>query len=151
MKIKIEELKKDLFVGDLGDRFGDYDSGYICDIITEIADNNVDIYYSDLFEWAKNNFSIIEEANEEMGAPNDITKQIQQGQFLAFERELYDNLEDNLKYFMYDYIEKNLKIEELTEEQNEKLLDWDFSDNNEQLENLIDHINEILEEEENEQ
>ena len=143
-KLKIEELKKDLWIGDLGDRFRDYDCGYICDIITEIADNNVDIYYYDLFEWAKDNFSIIEEANEEMGAPNDIIKQIQQGEFLAFERELYENLEDNLKYFMYDYIEKDLQIKEITEEQNENLLDWDFSDNNEQLENLIEHINEIL-------
>jgi hypothetical protein len=143
-KLKIEELKKDLWIGDLGDRFRDYDCGYICDIITEIADNNVDIYYYDLFEWAKNNFSIIEEANEEMGAPNDIIKQIQQGEFLAFKRELYENLEDNLKYFMYDYIEKDLQIKEITEEQNENLLDWDFSDNNEQLENLIEHINEIL-------
>lgn len=145
---KIEELKKDLFIGDLGDRMRDYDNGYICDIITEIADNNIDIYYADLFEWAKHNFDIIEEANEEMGAPNDIIKQIQQGQFIAFERDLYENLEDILKFYMYDYIEKDLKIEELTEEQNENLLDWDFSDNNEQLENLVDHINEILEEEE---
>ena len=148
---KIEELKKDLFIGDLGDRMRDYDNGYICDIITEIADNNIDIYCADLFEWAKHNFDIIEEANEEMGAPNDIIKQIQQGQFVAFERDLYENLEDILKNYMYDYIEKDLKIEELTEEQNENLLDWDFSDNNEQLENLVDHINEILEEEENEQ
>lgn len=143
-KLKIEELKKELWTGDLGDRLRDYSNGYICDIITEIADNNVDIYYSDLFEWAKNNFSIIEEANEEFGTPNDITKQIQQGEFLAFERELYENLEDNLKYFIYDYIEKDLKIKEITEEQNENLLDWDFSDNNEQLENLIEHINENL-------
>lgn len=144
-KLKIEELKKELYTGDLGDRIRNYSGGYICDIITEIADNNVDIYYSDLFEWAKHNFEIIEEANEEFGAPNDIIKQIQQGEFLAFERELYENLEDNLKYFMYDYIEKDLKIKEITEEQNENLLDFDFSDNNEQLENLIDHINEILE------
>ena len=46
---------------------------------------------------------------------------------------------------MYDYIEKELKIKELTEEQNDDLLDWDFSDNNEQLENLIEHINNIFE------
>lgn len=144
MKIKIEELKKDLFTGDLGDRFRDYDNGYICDIITEIADANIDVYYYDLFDWAKNNFDIIEEANEEFGASNDIIKQMQQGEYLAFEHDLYDNLEDSLKYFMYDYIEKDLKIEEITEEQNENLLDWDFSDNNEQLENLIDHINETL-------
>ena len=58
--MKIEELKKDLYLGDYGEEIANYSSGYICDILTEIADNNVDIYYYDLFEWAKNNFSIIE-------------------------------------------------------------------------------------------
>lgn len=142
--LKIEELKKELYTGDFGDCLRDYNNGYIGDIIAEIADNHIDIYYYDLFEWAKNNFDIITEANEEMGTPNDIIKQIQQGEFVAFERDLYENLEDSLKNFMYDYIEKDLDIQEITEEQNENLLDWDFSDNNEQLENLIKHINEIL-------
>ena len=45
---------------------------------------------------------------------------------------------------MYDYVEKKLKIIELTEEQNDNLLDWDFWDYNEQLENLIEHIENIL-------
>lgn len=146
---KIEELKKDLFLGDLGEYFRDYDHGYICDIISEIADNNVDIYYSDLFKWAADNYSIIEEANEEFGTVNDITKQIQQGQYLYNERDLYDNLEDILKFYVLDYIEKDLKIEELTEEQADKLdFDIDYSDNNEQLENIIEQVNEILEIEE---
>lgn len=146
-KLKIEDLRKELYTGDLGEYFTDYNNGYICDIITEIADNNIDIYYYDLFEWAKNNFSYINEANEEMGTPADITKQIQQGQYYANERNLYENLEDSLKFFMYNYIEKELKIKELTEEQNDDLLDWDFSDNNEQLEILIEHINNIFEKE----
>lgn len=142
--MKIEELKKDLYCGDFGDCLRDYDDGYICDIITEISDNKVDIYYYDLFEWAKNNFSYINEANEEMGAPNDIIKQIQQGQFLYNERNIFENLEDSLKMFMYDYIEKDLKILEITEKQNDDLLEWDFTDHNERLENLIEHINNIL-------
>ena len=142
---KIEELKQDLFLGDLGEYFRDYDNGYICDIISEIADSNVDIYYNDLFIWAADNFSIIQEANEEFGTPTDITKQIQQGQYLYNERDLYDNLEDILKFYVLDYIEKDLKIEEITEEQADKLeFDIDYSDNNEQLENIIEKINEIL-------
>lgn len=142
--MKIEELKKNLYLGDFGDCLRDCNDGYICDIITEIADNNVDIYYYDLFEWAKNNFSYINEANEEMGAPNDIIRQIQQGQFLYNERNIFENLEDSLKMFMYDYIEKDLKILEITEKQNDDLLEWDFTDHNERLENLIEHINNIL-------
>lgn len=144
-KLKIEDLKKELYTGDLGEYFTEYDNGYVCDIITEIADNNVDIYYSNLFEWAKHNFDYINEANEEMGTPADITKQIQQGQYYANEQNLYKNLEESLQFFMYDYVEKYFNIKEITEEQNENLLDWDFSDNNERLENLIEHINNIFE------
>lgn len=149
-KLKIEDLKKDLYFGDLGDYFRDYNNGYIGDIIAEIADNNIDIYNSDLMDWAKGNTSYIEEALEEFGTPTnnrgqaDFMRIIQQGQYLCNEQDLYNNLEDSLKFFMYDYIEKELKIKELTEEQNDNLLDWDFSDNNEQLENLIEHIENIL-------
>lgn len=151
--LKIEDLKKELYCGDFGDCFRDYDNGYISDIITEIADNNIDIYNSDLMEWAKGNISYIEEALEEFGEPKvngriDFMKIIQQGQYYYNEQNLYENLEDSLKIFMYDYIEKDLEITELTEEQNDDLLDWDFSDYNEQLENLIEHIRTILTEKE---
>lgn len=147
-KLKIEDLKENLFLGDLGEYFEDYDCGYICDIITEIADNNVDLYTADLLEWVPDNYSYIEEANIELGTPNDFLKQIQQGQYYYYERNLYDNLEDILKNYMYNYIEKYLDIEEITEEQREKLLDWDFTDNNKSLGNLIEHINKIFKNEE---
>ena len=149
-KIKIEKLKKELYTGDFGDCFRDYNNGYICDIITEIADNHVNIYNYDLMEWAKGNTSYIEEALDEFGTPKndrgqaDFMRIIQQGQYYYNEMNIYESLEESLKYFMYDYIEKNLKIEELTEEQNDNLLEWDFTDNNEELENLIEHICEVL-------
>lgn len=143
-ELKIEDLKKELYTGDLGEYFIDYDDGYICDIITEIADNSVDIYTQDLLDWVPDNYSYIEEANVEMGVPKGFLNQIRQGQYYYYERNLYENLEDTLKNYMYNYIENILKVKEITEEQNENLLDWDFSDNNEKLENFIEHINEIL-------
>lgn len=143
--MKIEELKKDLYLGDYGEEIANYSSGYVCDIITEIADNNVDIYYYDLFEWAKNNFSIIEEANEELGINPNIIKQIQQGQFYSYQRDLYENLENIIKYYVFDYIQEVLEIEEITEEQlNELEIEIDFTDNSERLENINDEINEIF-------
>ena len=142
--LKIEELKKELFTGDFGDCFWDYNDGYICDIITEIADNHVDIYNSDLLEWATENYSYIEEAMQEFGKPDDFLQYIRQGQFLAYEQDLYNNLEDSLKNFMYTYIQDVLDVNEITEEQNDNLLDYDFLDNNDTLENLIDHIKEVL-------
>ena len=152
-KLKVKELKKELFTGDFGDCFCDYDNGYICDIITEIADNHIDIYTVDLLNWCKDNYAYIEEALAEFGTPKnsngnaDFLKIIQQGQYLAFEQDLYNNLEDNLKNFTYNYILNELKIEEITEEQKEKILDFDFTDNNEQLENIIEYIRNIFEKE----
>lgn len=142
--LKIEDLRKELYTGDFGDCFCDYDDGYICDIVTEIADNHVDIYTSDLLDWAKDNYEYIGEANEELGRADDFLGEIKQGQFLYNERDLYDNLEDSLKLFAYVYIQNVLGIEEITEEQNENLLDYDYTDNNDELENIIDHIEEVF-------
>lgn len=142
--LKIKDLMDGLYTGDFGDRFCDYNNGYICDIITEIADNNIDIYYSDLFDWAKGNTTYIDEATAEFGRPDTFIQEIQQGQYYAYEQDLYENLEDSLKLFMYNYILYTLDIEEITEEQDDELLDYDFSDNNDQLENIIEHINEVL-------
>ena len=148
-KINVKEIKEELKES-LNDTYCDcicdYDSGYICDVISEISDSHVDIYYYDLFEWAKNNFSIIEEANEELGAPNDIIKQIQQGQYVQYEREMYDNIDDMIQLFIYNYIYNDLNIEEITEEQKEELDMLNYN-NNDKLENIIDDIKEILKEE----
>ena len=48
--VRIDELKNDLCIGDLGEYFCEYSNGYICDIITKIADNQVAIYYNEIFE-----------------------------------------------------------------------------------------------------
>lgn len=91
IKIKIEDLKSDLYIGELGEYFSDYSNGYICDIITEIADNQVPIYYSDIWEQAKDNIEEIEEALEEFGTPTDsngnadLIKIFQQGIYLKNE------------------------------------------------------------------
>lgn len=147
--MKIEELKKDLYLGDYGEEITNYSSGYICDILTEIADNNVDTYYYDLFEWAKNNFHIIKEANKELGINPDIIKQIQQAQYYSLEQDLYENLESIIKYYVFNYIQEVLEIEEITEEQlNELEFEIDFTDNNEELENINDKINKVFNNEE---
>lgn len=151
--LKIKDLKNELYVGDFGDCFVDYNEGYVCDIISEIADNNISTYSNDLLEWAKGNSSYIEEAVLEFGVDEknfDFFKLIQQGQYIANEQELYNNLEDSLKFFMYDFIEKEMNILEITEKQNDDLLDFNFDDNNEQLDNLIEHIKNILKETEEE-
>lgn len=141
-KEKLKEELKRTYCDDICD----YDNGYISDIITEIADYHVDIYYNDLFEWAKGNFSIIEETNEELGAPTDMIKQIQQGQFLQYERELYDNFDNMILLFIYNYIYNDLEIEEIEEEKQEEIESENF-ENYDRLEDIIDFVNDTLESE----
>lgn len=145
--MKIEELKKDLYLGDYGEEITNYSSGYICDILTEIADNNVNLYNYDLLQWVANdlhNIAYCDEAKNELGA-DDLIKMIQGGQYLKYSSDLYKNLEDIIKYYVFDYIENILELEEITEEQLNKLeFEIDFADNNEKLENIDDKINNVF-------
>lgn len=146
---KIEELKKDLFTGEIGDNLCDYSSGYICDVISEIADNNVDIYTYDLLEWAKGNYSYIEDAIDELGTPTDsqgradFIGMIRQGQYIYYSNDLYENLDDIIKNYIYNYILNDLNIEEITEEQEEEI-DMLSYDNNDELDTIIEDINNIF-------
>ena len=125
-----------------GNNITQYDSGYICDVFSEIADSNVDIYTSDLFDWGKNNMYYIDEATKEFGDPHDILRQIQQGQYYAYEQELYENKEDIIKYFSYTYLnDNNIK---LNVEQEEDLDDYLSSvDSNDKIEDIIDYCKNI--------
>ena len=149
-KGRIDELKKDLYIGDLGEYFCDYNNGYICDIINEISDNNIAIYYSDIFEWAKNNIGYIEEALNELGTPQDSNGNadfigiMQQGQYYANEQDLYKNFKDIILFRIYDHIQHDLDIAEITEEQQAEIEALNIEDNNERLENLLKQAEDIV-------
>lgn len=144
-KERKEELKEEL-KGTYCDNICDYEHGYVSDIINEIADNNIDIYTNDLFDWAKYNYNYIEDANNELGTPNDIIAQIQQGQFIQISNEMYENFEEMILLFIYNYIYNDLEIEEIEEEKQEKIENENFN-NYDKLENIIDFVNDTLESE----
>lgn len=144
-KERKEELKEELRFT-YCDNICNYDSGYIGDIINEISDNNIDIYTSDLFDWARDNYGYIEEANNELGTPSDIIAQIQQGQFLQISNEMYENFDNMILLFIYDYIYNELNIEEIEEEKAEEIENENYN-NYDKLEQIIDFINDILESE----
>lgn len=145
--LKIEDLKNELNLGDYGEDITNYSSGYVSDIITEIADNNVDIYNNDLMEWAKGNTYYIDRAVDELGRPDTIEDEIRQGQYIAYQEDLYNNLEDILKYWAYDYIENKYNITELTEEQNDEINFYNYTnvDRLEEIKGMIEDIFESLE------
>jgi len=71
----------------------------IQDAISEIADNNIDVYNYDLLDWFKDNYIKVEDAIEEYGFPEtdgkpDMLQAIRQGQYLENEEVLYEALEE---------------------------------------------------------
>lgn len=143
---RINELER-LLSFTYGHQILDYSNGYICDVFSDIADSNIDIYVSDLFEWGKSNFEYINEATQEFGNPQDIIKQIQQGQYLSFEQDLYNNQNDILKYFAYNYLKDNdIKFNEEQVEQLEEYIER--LDNNDRIEDIISYCDELLKEDE---
>lgn len=145
IKERKEELKNNLQLTNC-DCICDYSDGYICDVIAEISDAHVDIYYNNLFEWCKGNFDYVNEWVEECGSGGDIIKDIQGGQYKQISEKLYENMEEMLLLFAYDYLFTNEIV--LNDEQLEELeSDISIMDNNNKLDEIIDLINKKLESE----
>ena len=130
------------------------DSAYICDAITEYADNEVHIYYSDIFDFAKEHYDYVEQAIEEFGVATngkkvDLLRTIQQGEFLYNEEQLYDDLEDIVKLVAVNHLIDN--DIELDEEQTEELFDkLEGIDNNDRFDDILDAIKDVMGGEEDE-
>ena len=118
-------------------------STYICDAISERADNNVDIYNYDLIEWSKSHIAEIDEAAEELGKPDSFIGYIQQAQFLFNNRNLYAGLESAIILQAWELASE--RVEEVTEEQAEKLDDMALIiDNNNRVEDIEIEVLDIL-------
>ena len=125
----------------------DYDNGYIYDIISEIADNQVDIYYSDLTEWANGHFEEISETISEFGwegCGRDLYKAVQMAQYRENENEMYSELSEGLENFALSYLEHDLKIVGIAEDRWEEIQDFlsdiDSDDELEEITNFLDKM-----------
>lgn len=116
IKKEISEFTRD-FINDTLSNLLDDNNYILGDLITEYSDYNIDIYYCDLFDWAKDNTYWCDEALLQGVDFKEIVKIIQFAQFLAFEDELYENKSDILKVFVlcivFDKLEKMVDIESL--------------------------------------
>lgn len=155
--VNVLDMKPEKYeLGQLGDRFCDY-SGYqyICDVITEIADNEIDIYTYNLFEWAKTNYEWVEEAIAQglCDTSNpDIIKMLQAGQYEQNSSDLYNHLDASILNFCLNYIHYDLGHETMTQEQFDELDSRCTNvDNNDTLEDFEEFCNELFEEEEEEE
>lgn len=149
LKEFLQELRKQ--INDISNDFvGDYSltcSSYICDAFSDYADSRVDIYYYDLFEWAKNNYDAINEATAELGSTGDICQDIRQGQYLEYDRQLYADSETIIEMLVIDFLINEEDIEELEETQLDEILDAvDLEDTSQRLEDIAEVVKEKLDE-----
>lgn len=135
----------------------EYSSGYLCDVISEIADGSVSIYTADQVAFAEEHGEAVEEAVTEGLAldgrhyfeenPNHTWREYTAhvgacAWYLETERELYSCLEDAIAYAAFEHVTGkagngatvdlgvwNRVLDEHTE-------DWD--DSNSRLEDILD-------------
>ena len=127
------------------DDFSNY-GGIIGDAITEIADNYVSIYNSELWEISPKIRYFIEEAMGEFGISNeiDLIKIFQMGQYYYNVQLLYDNLEILIFNYAIEYLEMNypkiftMLTKNLENYIEEILLDIDNNSYMEDIDTIID-------------
>ncbi|AIW03624.1 ocr-like anti-restriction [Bacillus phage Moonbeam] len=163
--VKQMELREYDLIGILADEvdaveslLNDYDgTTYVCDAISEIADNYIPLYNNDVWENAANIRDYIEEAvqNGLVDTSNfDLVKTFQAGYYEYYNQSLYANIEHVLFNYVANLV--NEFLEGLTPEQSEQIdLDelemringnLDEYDNNSYFSDLEDYAAEIVEE-----
>lgn len=161
--MKTADYIKTLETGEIGERFADYESGYICDVISEIADAEISIYTGEQVEFALNERDWTREALWSGIAMNgkdyfDYHKNADFYDYAAhvgiaawYEKncsDLYEHMTENVRLSICTAL-KDSGIEDLTDEQIEEIEFLDF-DNNDRLEDVIAEAFRIFENDEDE-
>lgn len=154
--MKINDYMAELAKYDFATNFGEYDSGYICDIITEIADNNVSVYTQEQIDFAMNNQDAVNEAFFSGIAPDASAYMKNGGDFYGYiaavgaaawyesnVSAMYKNLNECVLYAVCSELMNQYGIKELTDEQISDLEFIDF-DNNDRLEDAVDEAAEAI-------
>lgn len=145
--LKVSEIKRnnlDSFI----DCLNDYDSGYICDIISEIADSNTSFTWADIMEFIPNNVEEVNETIEEFGwegCGGDLYKAGQAAEYRKNEHDMYNELEEGLFNVALSHIQYNMKIEEISDKQLEEIEELCAdTDNNDRLEGFLEKVEIIV-------
>lgn len=163
--LNVRELMKELETGDYGSDFVNYgSSSYICDVISTIADTNTSIYYSDIIDFISENVEAVNDAIAEFGwdgCGSDLYKAGQMAEYCKIQNEIYECLDDSMKYYALNYYEDldihNEKIDtsEISEDLWEEIENYcngvDHNDTFSVIEEIIDnYIEDMMEEKEDE-
>lgn len=149
------DLLDELDTGNYGDRLNDYrdSNGYICDIITEIADADTSIYYSDILDFIRNNpdslSDVIDEGLYDPAHNYDLYKHGQAAECMTIERDIYKHLADAIMCTAVNFIRYDLDRETIPAELADLLREWcDDADNNDRMNEIPDKIREYFDENE---
>lgn len=139
-----EARKVSEYAADIADYGG---STYICDAISEIAESNMSIYYSDIMDFISRNpealAEVIDEGLYDPAHNYDLYKHGQAAEYMTIERELYNNLSDILRLYAADYILRQHGEEiplEVWEAVEERLEDIDSGNDLYAVESICDDV-----------
>ncbi len=152
--ISVADLAEGLDLGNYADNLNDYrdSDSYICDAISEIADSNTSIYYSDILNFIRENpealAEVVDEGLYEVHSRNeyDLYKHGQAAQYMTIERDVYEHLRDAVMLCALDFIRYDLKRETIPADLADQLEEWaDNADNNDRMNEIPDHIRKYFE------
>ena len=146
MKINVKEIKVlmyELCLNDMEEQILEFSNGYIDDVFGEIAMNNVSIYTSDLMDYLSNNINEVNDNISEIGFSGDILNHISDVWYNNNLEELYENINDIVKYFVLDniidyMIEYNIK--NISEEDLDNMIDENCYANVDRIDIIVDNI-----------
>lgn len=134
---------------DICEYMEEYNSGYICDVVSEVADQNVSIYTHELLDMTKDlyfsDYVNFEEAIE-MSDKSEFTSALSMAQYMYNETVLNENIEAILYNMGINRIQH---IEECTQEIYEECFNTIYADTNDSgglLETFLDRIEEAVNE-----
>lgn len=147
------DLLDELDPGDYGEYLNDYrDSNiYICDVISEIADNHTSIYYSDILDFIRQNPEALAEVVDEglyvvqPGITYSLYAHAQAAECMLIQRDIYENLADSVMMAAVNFIRYDLDMEEIPAELADMLRGWARdTDNSDCMDDIPDKIREYF-------
>jgi hypothetical protein len=147
--LNVNELLKDLEIGEYGVEFENYKRGYICDIISEIADRFTSIYYCDIIKFISENVEQVNDTISEFGwdgAGSDLYKAGQLAEYCSIQNEIYNDIEDILKHWALKYYVQYTDNVEISEEIAETIENIEYN-TFDKLDEICDFIVEKVNEE----
>lgn len=147
----LKALRNNLNLGDYGEDFiMDYsESNYYSDAISEFADSNTSIYYSDIMKFISEHPYDVDDAIKEFGwdgCGGELYKAGQMAEYRLIQNNIYECYEDILLAITYDYL-INIGHEEIDDSILEDI-ESQIDSNIDRYDVIVDICNDALEEEE---